>query len=87
MDYFSSRFVEEHITVPNIEPNNNDHSEQKLCLDQYDDGDGDDDFNDDQSFNQQEVSIHVYEKRGTERVGRGRRKEAIAEILKVIEID
>ena len=35
----------------------------------------------------QEVSIHVYEKRGTERVGRGRRKEAIAEILKVIEID
>ena len=39
MDYFSSRFVEEHITVPNIEPNNNDHSEQKLCLDHYDDGD------------------------------------------------
>ena len=32
----------------------------------------------------QEVSIHVYEKRGTERVGRGRRKEAIAEILKVV---
>ena len=30
------------------------------------------------------MSIHVYEKRGTERVGRGRRKEAIAEILKVI---
>ena len=29
----------------------------------------------------------MYEKRGTERVGRGRRKEAIAEILKVIEID
>ena len=26
----------------------------------------------------------MYEKRGTERVGRGRRKEAIAEILKVI---
>ena len=44
-------------------------------------------FNDDQSYlSLQEVSIHVYEKRGTERVGRGRRKEAIAEILKV-EID
>ena len=26
----------------------------------------------------------MYEKRGTERVGRGRRKEAIAEILKVV---
>ena len=34
----------------------------------------------------QEVSIHVYEKRGTERVGRGRRKEAIAEILKVVAV-
>ena len=34
----------------------------------------------------QEVSIHVYEKRGTERVGRGRRKEAIAEILKVLAV-
>ena len=45
-------------------------------------------FNDHQLFlSLQEVSIHVYEKRGTERVGRGRRKEAIAEILKVIEID
>ena len=30
----------------------------------------------------QEVSIHVYEKRGPERVGRGRRKEAIAELLR-----
>ena len=30
----------------------------------------------------QEVSIHVYEKRGAERVGRGRRKEGIAELLK-----
>jgi len=28
------------------------------------------------------VSIHIYEKRGNERVGRGRRKEAIAELLK-----
>ena len=45
-------------------------------------------FNDHQLFlSLQEVSIHVYEKRGTERVGRGRRKEAIAEILKVIEIN
>ena len=33
-------------------------------------------------FPPQEVSIHVYEKRGSERVGRGRRKEAITEILK-----
>ena len=29
----------------------------------------------------QEVSIHVYEKRGGEKVGRGRRKEGIAELL------
>ena len=28
----------------------------------------------------------MYEKRGTERVGRGRRKEAIAEILKVVAV-
>ena len=28
------------------------------------------------------MSIHVYEKRGGERVGRGRRKEGIAELLK-----
>ena len=35
-------------------------------------------------FQNKEVSVHVYEKRGTERVGRGRRKEAIAEILKVV---
>ena len=83
MDSFSSRFVEQRIEVPNIEPNNHDYSEQNfmimmmmMVM-----------FNDDQLFlSLQEVSIHVYEKRGTERVGRGRRKEAIAEILKV-EID
>ena len=31
----------------------------------------------------QEVSVHVYEKKGCDRVGRGRRREAIAELLKV----
>ena len=30
-----------------------------------------------------EASIHVYEKKGCDRVGRGRRREAIAELLKV----
>ena len=30
----------------------------------------------------QEVSVHVYEKRGSERVGRGKRREAIAELLR-----
>ena len=31
----------------------------------------------------QEASIHVYEKKGCDRVGRGKRREAIAELLKV----
>ena len=97
MFFFSPRFVEQRIAVPNIEPNNHDYSEQNIMIMMMmmmimmmmmmimmmmmvm--------FNDDQLFlSLQEVSIHVYEKRGTERVGRGRRKEAIAEILKV-EID
>ena len=30
----------------------------------------------------QEVSIHIYEKRGSDKVGRCRKKEAIAEMLK-----
>ena len=81
MFFFSPRFVEQRIAVPNIEPNNHDYSEQNIMMMMMMV------FNDDQSFlSLQEVSIHVYEKRGTERVGRGRRKEAIAEILKV-EID
>ena len=46
MDSFSSRFVEEHIAMPNIEPNNNDFSEQKLCLEHYNDDDDDDDYDD-----------------------------------------
>ena len=35
------------------------------------------------TLSSQEVSVHVYEKRGSERVGRGKRREAIAELLRV----